>query len=145
MIEESMIREKFIKGYDCSQVVLSYFAERLGITEEMANKVSACFGGGMMHGDTCGAFTGAIMAVGLKYGHWDVNTLLRQKEEMMNKYAEFRALFLENVRNKQLQMKLLGYDVSLPEQLEEALSSGRMLDFCPKVVESVIEILEEIL
>ena len=42
MIEESMIREKFIKGYDCSQVVLSYFAERLGITEEMANKVSAC-------------------------------------------------------------------------------------------------------
>ena len=53
MIEERMIREKFIKGYDCSQVVLSYFAERLGITEEMANKVSACFGGGMMHGDTC--------------------------------------------------------------------------------------------
>lgn len=41
--------------------------------------------------------------------------------------------------------ELLGYDVSLPEQLEEALSSGRMLDFCPKVVESVIEILEEIL
>lgn len=34
MIEESMIREKFIKGYDCSQVVLSYFAERLGITEK---------------------------------------------------------------------------------------------------------------
>ena len=45
MIEESMIREKFIKGYDCSQVVLSYFTERLGITEEIANKVSACFGG----------------------------------------------------------------------------------------------------
>ena len=41
--------------------------------------------------------------------------------------------------------ELLGYDVSLPEQLEEALSSGRMLDFCPKVVESVIEMLEEIL
>ena len=92
MIEESMIREKFIKGYDCSQVVLSYFAERLGITEEMANKVSACFGGGMMHGDTCGAFTGAIMAVGLKYGHWDVNTLLRQKEEMMTVAKSYWAM-----------------------------------------------------
>ena len=136
MIEESMIREKFIKGYDCSQVVLSYFTERLGITEEIANKVSACFGGG--------AFTGAIMAVGLKYGHWDVNTLLRQKEEMMNKYAEFRALFLEKFATNSCK-ELLGYDVSLPEQLEEALSSGRMLDFCPKVVESVIEMLEEIL
>jgi C_GCAxxG_C_C family probable redox protein len=98
----------------------------------------------MMHGDTCGAFTGAIMAVGLKYGHWDVNTLLRQKEEMMNKYAEFRTLFLEKFATNSCK-ELLGYDVSLPEQFEEALSSGRMLDFCPKVVESVIEMLEEIL
>ena len=97
-----------------------------------------------MHGDTCGAFAGAIMAVGLKYGHWDVNTLLRQKEEMMNKYAEFRALFLEKFATNSCK-ELLGYDVSLPEQLEEALSSGRMLDFCPKVVGSVIEMLEEIL
>ena len=84
------------------------------------------------------------MAVGLKYGHWDVNTLLRQKEEMMNKYAEFRALFLEKFATNSCK-ELLGYDVSLPEQLEEALSSGRMLDFCPKVVESVIEMLEEII
>lgn len=73
-----------------------------------------------------------------------MNTLLRQKEEMMNKYAEFRALFLEKFATNSCK-ELLGYDVSLPEQLEEALSSGRMLDFCPKVVESVIEILEEIL
>ncbi len=56
----------------------------------------------------------------------------------MNKYAEFRALFLEKFATNSCK-ELLGYDVSLPEQLEEALSSGRMLDLCPKVVESVIE------
>ena len=31
MIEESMIREKFIKGYDCSQVVLSISQRDLGL------------------------------------------------------------------------------------------------------------------
>ena len=51
------------------------------------------------------------MAVGLKYGHWDVNTLLRQKEEMMNKYAEFRALFLEKFATNSCK-ELLGYDCS---------------------------------
>lgn len=144
MMEEKSIREKFIKGYDCSQVVLAHFAEKLGITEEMADKVSACFGGGMMHGDTCGAFTGAIMAIGLKYGHWNEETLMQQKEGMMSKYAEFRTRFLEKFPTNNCK-ELLGYDVAVPEQLEEALSSGRMLDFCPKVVAQVIEILEEVL
>ena len=41
------IAEKFSKGFDCSQVVLEHFAEELGISSELANKVSACFGGGM--------------------------------------------------------------------------------------------------
>ena len=143
-MEENKIREKFIKGYDCSQVVLAHFAEKLGITEELANRVSACFGGGMMHGDTCGAFTGAIMAIGLRSGHWDEETLLQQKDGMMSKYAEFRTLFLEKFPTNNCR-ELLGYDVSVPEQLEEALTGGRMLDFCPKVVQGVIEILEEVL
>ena len=143
-MEKKEIAELFMKGIDCSQVVVGAFAEELGITTEEAYKMSAAFGGGMGLGETCGAVVGAMIVLGLKYGHWDVNTLLRQKEEMMNKYAEFRALFLEKFATNSCK-ELLGYDVSLPEQFEEALSSGRMLDFCPKVVESVIEILEEIL
>mgnify|MGYP004536623627 FL=1 len=143
-MDENLIRDKFIKGYDCSQVVLAYFAERLGITEEMANKVTACFGGGMMQGDTCGAFTGALMAIGVKYGHWDEEILLTQKDGMMAKYAEFRNLYFQRYDTCRCK-ELLGYDVSVPEQLQEALSNGRMLDFCPKVVKNVIEVLEEVL
>ena len=78
--------EEFEQFYECVKDIATH---PVVLRMKLTNKVSACFGGGMMHGDTCGAFTGAIMAVGLKYGHWDVNTLLRQKEEMMNKYAEF--------------------------------------------------------
>ena len=142
MIEESMIREKFIKGYDCSQVVLSYFAERLGITEEMANKVSACFGGGMMHGDTCGAFTGAIMAVGLKYGHCEVEHM-GQKDIMNAKRAEFLQKFQEKyvVCNCK---GLLKHDISKPEEMQKILDEGLLFDFCPEVVKDSITILKEI-
>ena len=142
MIEESMIRKKFIKGYDCSQVVLSYFAERLGITEEMANKVSACFGGGMMHGDTCGAFTGAIMAVGLKYGHCEVEHM-GQKDIMNAKRAEFLQKFQEKYAVCNCK-GLLKHDISKPEEMQKILDEGLLFDFCPEVVKDSITILKEI-
>lgn len=144
MMEEKVIQEKFIKGYDCSQVVLAYFAEKLGLSEEVANKVSACFGGGMMQADTCGAYTGALMAIGLKYGHYDEETLLAQKDVMMAKSAEFKAKFYETFETCNCK-ELLGYDVTIPEEFQEALSSGRMLGFCPTVVNAVIKALEEVL
>ena len=40
---EETIRKEFIKGYDCSQVVLRAFADKLGLTEDEANRVAACF------------------------------------------------------------------------------------------------------
>jgi len=143
-MEEKLIQERFIKGYDCSQVVLAHFAEKLGISEDMANKVSACFGGGMMQADTCGAFTGALMAVGLKYGHFNEDVLLAEKDIMMAKCADFKKLFFEKFDSCNCK-ELLGYDVSIPEEFQEALSSGRMLGFCPTVVKAAIEALEEVL
>lgn len=143
-MEEKVIQDKFIKGYDCSQVVLAHYAEKLGISEDTANKVAACFGGGMMQADTCGAFTGALMAIGLKYGHFDEETLMAQKDVMMAKTAEFKKLFFEKFESCNCK-DLLGYDVSIPEQLEEALTSGRMLGFCPTVVAAVIECLDKVL
>ena len=143
-MEEKKIQELFMQGYDCSQVVLTYFAEKLGMTTEMANKVSACFGGGMMQADACGAYTGALMAIGLKYGHYNPENLMDQKNVMMAKTAEFKQKFYEKYDTCNCR-DLLGYDVSTPEGFEAAISSGRMMGFCPTLVNAVIEILEEVL
>ena len=43
-MEDKIIIEQFMKGYDCSLVVVSHYGAKLGISEEIANKVSACFG-----------------------------------------------------------------------------------------------------
>lgn len=71
-MEKKEIAELFMKGIDCSQVVVGAFAEELGITTEEAYKMSAAFGGGMGLGETCGAVVGAMIVLGLKYGHCEV-------------------------------------------------------------------------
>ena len=143
-MEEKMIQEQFMKGYGCSQVVVSHFAEEMGITEDIANKVAACFGGGMIQAVTCGAFTFKLMVIGLKYGHYDAEQLLAQKDVMMAKSAEFKKKFFES-RSTCNCKELVGYDVSTPEGFQEALESGRMMSFCPVLVKEVITMLDEVL
>ena len=59
----------FQGGFNCSQAVLSTYAQDFGLDREAALKLAAGFGGGMgrMAG-TCGAVTGAFMVLGLKHG-----------------------------------------------------------------------------
>lgn len=137
------IRELLIQGIDCSQVVTGVFAEKVGMSEETMRKVSACFGGGMMCGETCGAVTGALMVIGMKYGHSKEGDL-EQKDIMMKKTEEFKSLFAEK-RHSCLCRDLLGKDISKPGVLEKVIEEGTLLSFCPGVVEDAIEVLEKIL
>ncbi|MCI9167563.1 MAG: C_GCAxxG_C_C family protein [Dorea sp.] len=143
-MDTKQIAEEFIKGYDCSQVVLRHFANKLGITADEANRVAACFGGGMMLGSVCGAYTGALMAIGLKYGHSDPDGLLQQKDIMMAKTAQFKEKFVEKFGTVECK-ELIGYDVSTPEGLKDALDSGKLLEYCPGLVDQVIGMAQEVL
>ena len=143
-MERKQLTEEFIKGYDCSQVVLRHFADKLGISEDEANRVAAGFGGGMMLGSVCGAYTGALMALGLKYGHSDPDSLMRQKDIMLAKMEQLKEKFTEEFGTVECK-ELIGYDLSVPEELKSALDSGKLLDYCPGLVDKVIQMTEEIL
>jgi len=68
--------------YNCAQAVLVPFAAEMGVTEEQAYKMGAHFGSGMRHGSTCGAVTGALMALGmLGYDEKTATALLRTVRE----------------------------------------------------------------
>ena len=59
----------FATGACCSQAVFGAFAEDFGMDETTAMKVSAGLGGGVGRmRETCGAVTGAALALGLKFG-----------------------------------------------------------------------------
>ena len=51
--------------YNCAQAVFIPFAEQAGLTVEQAYAIAQGFGGGMAAGKTCGALTGALMALGI--------------------------------------------------------------------------------
>lgn len=136
--------DDFKKGYDCSQVVLRHYAHEFGLTDEQANKLAACFGGGMMMGATCGAYVGACMVIGLKYGHYDPDNLMAQKEILTAKYQEFRQKFTEAFGFTEC-IDLLGFDLSTPEGVRGALDSGKLFQECPCMAAEVIEILDGIL
>jgi C_GCAxxG_C_C family probable redox protein len=61
--------ELFQEGFSCSQAVLAAYAGEFGLARETAFRIAQPFGGGIGRtGDWCGAVTGALMVIGLKYG-----------------------------------------------------------------------------
>jgi C_GCAxxG_C_C family probable redox protein len=142
-LTEKEILDQFGKGIDCSQVVMSCAAKDIGIDETTAKKVSSCFGAGMMCGETCGAVTGALMAIGLKYGHYMENDK-SQKDIMVSKSSEFKGKFLKKYSSFMCR-DLLGYNIAVPEEMEEIIKKDLLTNFCPKVVENTLIILREVL
>jgi C_GCAxxG_C_C family probable redox protein len=142
-MDKKAIADEFMKGFDCSQVVLSQCAGRLGITAEEANKAAAAFGGGMGIGETCGAVVGAMIAIGMKYGHYKEGDA-EQKDIMSAKRAEFIAAFKEKYGSCACR-DLLGHDISVPGEFDKVLEEGLLFDFCPQVVADTLSILDGIL
>ena len=126
----------FESGYVCSQAVFAAFSEDLGLPKEQALKIGACFGSGMRKAEVCGACTGALMALGLKYG------------ESKEKSNEVCVKFLEEFKNENgsfICRDLLGCDISTPEGVKYARDNNLFSELCPKMVESAAKITKEIL
>lgn len=133
----------FEQKFHCSQAVLAAFANELGITEEQALKLGACFGSGMRKGEVCGACTGALMALGLKFGQSKIDDL-----ESRWKTNDITSEFLEMFRNENgsyICKELLGCDLATLEGIEYAKSHNLFTEFCPAMVISAVKITEQLL
>lgn len=130
----------FQQGYSCSQAVLSAFAQELGLPQETAVKVSASFGGGLARmGETCGAVTGALMVIGLRFAAASP-TDRTAKEATYDAAREFCQQF--RTRHKSLLCReLLGCDISTTEGMRMARESKLFVTQCPKYVADATDIL----
>lgn len=62
-------KELFLKGYNCSQAVFTAFADRYGIDEKTALRISSAFGAGFGGArEVCGAVSAMTMICGLECG-----------------------------------------------------------------------------
>ena len=143
MISDEQILNCFKAGFDCSQVVAMQWAEEFGYDEEEAARVTSAFGGGMSLGGVCGAVSGAMVALGWKYGHSAAGEL-NKKEQVRRKAAEFQQKFAAR-RGSIVCRELLGYDFSKPGQREAAQQSGATSSVCPGVVLDALAVLDEVM
>ena len=137
-------KKQFEKGFSCAPSVLSAYSEQLGLEATLALKIACGFGGGIGRtGRTCGAVTGAVMAIGLMHGQTDVNDEESRQEthELVKKFIE---KFTE-VHGSVECRELIGYDLSNPTEFESARESAVIENKCRGFVYDAARILEDVL
>ena len=135
MSEITKAVQLFENGYVCSQALFAAFSPDFGLEKETALKIGACFGSGMRKGEVCGACTGALMVLGLKYG---------QSKEKSNEACERFLDEFSKENGSYICNELLGCDISTKEGVEFAVENNLFKEFCPKMVESAAKITKEI-
>jgi C_GCAxxG_C_C family probable redox protein len=123
----------FREGFSCSQAVLMAFAPGLGMDERQAALVASAFGGGMArHGWTCGALTGALMAMGLHAGH----TTAEDTATKDDLYARAQALVarFDQRHGATTCRQLVGANMLDPVERQAASDRGVFTTLCPQLV-----------
>lgn len=135
--------ELFSNNFNCSQSVLTAFAPDFGIDEKLALMLGTSFGGGARNGEICGAVSGALMVLGLKYGHYNAADN-EQKSRAYQIAVEYTKRFKE-LNGSIVCRDLLGYDLTKPDEMACIKEKGLFGTVCPKMVESAVKILENVL
>ena len=134
----------FKKGFNCAQAVLSSHSAEYGLDTAFAKKIGGAFGGGIANnGEVCGAVTGALMLIGLKYGqHTEGDNDSKQKTiKITNEYIQkFKKEYGSIICRD-----LLKYDLSNETEAQKARESGVFKTLCPAFVKRSVELAEEIL
>lgn len=143
MTKAEKASELFSNSFNCSQAVFAAFAPDFGIDEELALKLATSFGGGARNGEICGAVSGALMVIGLKYGHFQSGNS-EQKSRAYAIAAEYTKRFKE--ANRSIVCRdLLGYDLTIPEDMACIQEKNLFKTICPRMVIGAVEVLEGIL
>jgi C_GCAxxG_C_C family probable redox protein len=136
--------ERFCDGCNCSQAVLSAFAQRYGLGEELAMRIASGLGGGVgCMGDVCGTLSGAALVLGLELGP-------KKSQDTDAKEATYVAIrqlqerFIERHGSNRCK-ELLEKDISNPEAYQQVKALGLFKTRCPQFVGTAVNLLNEML
>jgi len=125
----------FEKGLYCSQAVLCAFSEKYGLSKETAVKISCGLNSGARCAEICGAVSGAVLVIGLKYG--------TSKEICNSKTEEFMNYF-KNRHGEIVCRNILGCDISTHDGLENAIAKNLFGTLCADAVANAAQALSDL-
>ena len=143
MLSNQELVEKAVKdfqsGFNCTQSILLTLYGNMAPDgkSDLIPKIASGFGGGMgLCGSVCGALTGTIMAIGIKYGSNE-----KGEEKNMQAYAKANALYrlFEQRQGTVLCRELIKYDLSNPAELDKARQEGVFGRICTNLVRTAME------
>ncbi|HOT03895.1 MAG TPA: C-GCAxxG-C-C family protein [Methanolinea sp.] len=144
MIRSDEAVASFSAGFTCSAAVFSAFSRELGLDVETARKIACGFGAGVSRsGNICGAVSGAILVIGLKYGKANAGDD-HATEKTRTLVREFLRQFTERHGSVNC-TELLGWNLADPGEYEHARDEGLFKTRCPVFVRDAAEILDRIL
>jgi C_GCAxxG_C_C family probable redox protein len=134
----------FMSRFTCSAAVFPAFSNELGLDPDTAKKIACGFGAGISKtGNICGAVSGAIMVIGLKYGKAQA-----EDEAATEKTRALVRQFIQEFTAKNGSVncsELLGYNLNHPKAYAAAKDSDLFLTKCPVLVRDAADFLEKIL
>jgi C_GCAxxG_C_C family probable redox protein len=136
---------KFLEGYNCAQSVFYSFCDDLNFDKDTALKLACGFGAGMgRKGEVCGAVSGGIIVIGVKYGRGE-NSGKTATELTYRKTGEMMDRFIEKHGTVICRELLNGCDLTTEEGQKFFKENGLMNKTCVPCVRSVVEIIESIM
>ena len=131
--------EKFLAGYNCAQSILYAYGPDLGLDGETALKVATGLGAGMgRRGEVCGALTGGILVLGLKYGRGGQQDR-SATEDTYQKTLELLARFERRHGSCSCRVLLDGCDLQTAEGQQFFKEHDLLHKTCVGCVQSVAE------
>jgi C_GCAxxG_C_C family probable redox protein len=130
----------FRSGYNCAQAIFSTYCGLFQIDEGQAKSIAAGFGagfGGLQK--TCGAVSGALMLIGLRYH--DEKDVAGSKRQTYARVREFVAEFEK--KNETVRcLDLLGVDLDTAEGMKRVREERLFDTKCEQYIRDVCEIVE---
>ena len=128
---------------NCSQAIFAAYGEQLGVGKvdyDTCLKIASAFGGGIAQtGNVCGALTGALMALGLKYGSGEMKDQQNVNNISVKLLNDFKSL-----NGSIICRELINHDLITEDDIKQAYQTGAFNN-CPKFVEDVAMMLEKLL
>ena len=145
MNKEEKASEYFKNKFNCAQSVLTAFGNDYGISEDNCLKIACAFGAGMGRQQfTCGAVTGALMVLGLRYG----KALSDSEDKKLETYGKTKIFFEEfKKENGTLNCKELlnGFVIENPDDYKKIMEQKLFETSCNKYVRDAVRIVEKLI
>lgn len=139
--KNELAAEKFLAGYNCAQSAVYAYGPDLGLDGETSLKVATGLGAGMgRRGEVCGAVTGGILVLGLKYGRGGQQDR-SATEETYRRTLDLMERFEQRHGSCSCRTLLEGCDLRTAEGQRYFKEHDLLHKTCLGCVQSVVEIL----